>query len=126
MCFVRAVVRAFVFLLIFGLGGGAALLDGCLVSCQSKPAASARTGHCHTAPTSASGAHVQEIARCCHDSKSGQVETRDSQLKLVSGSLIALTDRSVVADSLLAAQSVVDRHAHPFSILDSRQTPLRL
>ena len=127
MVFVRVVCRVFAFLLIVGLAGGSALLDGCLVSCHSESSAkNARTGHCHTAPSSA-GAHLQEIARCCHDGTSGLADTNDGQSKLIAGSFVAIADITVDGrDRFSRNQFTLAAHIDVFSVIDSRLTPLRL
>src|SRR4029077_12229447 len=104
-----------------------ALLDGCLGSCHSESSAkNARTGHCHTAPSSA-GAHLQESARCCHDGTSGLADTNDGQSKLIAGSFVAIADIPVDGrDRFSPNQFMPAAQADVFSVTASRLTPLRL
>jgi len=74
--------RLLVTLLVAGLGGGQALLDGCVVSCHPAAAKNARTAHCHDGAASTSGSHLQAVARCCHDGPGGLADTGDGRLSL--------------------------------------------
>ena len=128
MVFVRAVSRVILLLLVAGLTGGSALLDGCLVSCHPESdGRNARTGHCHTAPAAANQSHLQAIPRCCHDAPSGLADTTDIQAKLMAGSFVALTQPAAEGHSLFTRQSFAFvRHVPPLSGFDPLQTPLRL
>lgn len=128
MSFVRAASRVILLLLVAGLTGGSALLDGCLVSCHPEPGGrNARTGHCHTAPAAANRSHLQAIPRCCHDAPSGLADTTDVQAKLIAGSFVALTQPAVEGHLLFTRQPFASvRHVPPASDFDLLQTPLRL
>jgi hypothetical protein len=125
---VRAVCHVFAFLLVVGLSGGSALLDGCLASCYPETAAkNARTGHCHTLPGSAGGAHLEEIAPCCHDSTSGQTNTANGQYKLIARSFILMAAIGVHGrDPFARHRFMFVAHADVFSVIDSRLIPLRV
>src|SRR5262249_52980718 len=125
MFFVRVVVRLFALVVALGLGGGSALLDGCVVSCRPESGKNARTGHCHTVPGSPTDSHVQEIPRCCHDGPSGLDASNDGHSRLMAGSFAVMVDNPLDGRDRHASGQVVPlRHA---SILtDSRPTPLRL
>jgi hypothetical protein len=128
MVFVRAVSRVILLLLVAGLSGGSALLDGCLVSCHPEPGGSnARTGHCHTASAAATQSHLQAIPRCCHDAPSGLADTTDVQARLMAGSFVALTQPAVEGHPQFTHQAFASvRYLPPVSGFHPLQTPLRL
>jgi hypothetical protein len=115
-------------LLVAGVTGGSALLDGCLVSCHPESAGkSARTGHCHTAPAAANRSHLQEIPRCCHDVPPGLAGTSDVQAKLIAGSFVALTNLAGDGRPLFTRQPLaLVRHVRAVSVFSPLQPPLRL
>ena len=83
--------RVLVILLVAGLGGGQALLDGCVVECHPAAAKNARTAHCHDGAAATSGRHLQAVARCCHDGPGGLADTSAAGMSLSVNSFQAVT-----------------------------------
>ena len=126
MSLVRAVVRLFALVLALGLGGGSAILDGCVVSCRPESTGkNARTGHCHTVPGSPTDSHIQAIPRCCHDGPSGLADSSDGHAKLMAGSFAVAVANPLDGRDPHASEPIVPlRHAN--LLTESRPTPLRL
>jgi hypothetical protein len=124
---VRAVSQVFVWLLVVAMGAGSDLLNGCLVSCHSGSGAkNARTGHCHTAPTSIAGSRLQSPPRCCHDASSALADTNDNRVNVAAPSFVAEIVFDPSSVSAPRRTAVTRRHLPALPELDSTPTPLRL
>jgi hypothetical protein len=125
---VRALLRVLVVLLAIGVGGGPALLDGCLVNCHLEAAANAAaSGHCHDTSPRSEGLRLQSTSRCSHDHEPAWADASEAR----PGSHLKAT-LAIVSISHEVAAAPVSRSVEPIlsasvsSPPPTVPTPLRL